>query len=76
MSGTPHPTVNQDITQKPEFDKEDFLAQTDAVTTQEDLPSNSGDAGFDDGGVNHGDNTDTWTEASERPGNQHSPSFR
>jgi hypothetical protein len=67
MSGTPHPTVDQDITQKPEFDKEDFLAQTDSVTTQEDLPSNSGDAGFDDGGVNHGDNTDTWTEAQNDP---------
>jgi hypothetical protein len=63
MSGTSKPTVKQDVTQEPKKDKKDFLDQTDAVTTQEDLPANSGDAGFNDGGITNDNHSPaTWTE--------------
>jgi hypothetical protein len=64
-ANSPHKTVKQDVTDKADYDKSDFLDQADTVTTQETLPSNSGDAGFDAGGVeNDGYSTDTWSESN------------
>jgi hypothetical protein len=63
MSKTPNPTVKQDVTQDPDKTKKDFLDQADTVTTQKDLPANSGDAGFNDGGItNDNHSPTTWTE--------------
>lgn len=67
-TGSPNPTVTQDVEDTPDWEA-DFLAQTDAVTKSESLPSNDGDAGFSDGGEAHGDHTDTWsgTEGQAKP---------
>lgn len=45
-SGTPHPTVEQDVTDDADYGKRDFLDQTDAVIKSEDLPSDDDSAGF------------------------------
>jgi hypothetical protein len=42
-SGTPHPTETQDISDDPDWEG-DFLAQTDAVTEDQTLPSNTTDS--------------------------------
>jgi hypothetical protein len=57
---------------RPKYDKKDFLDQTDAVTTQEDLPANSGDAGFNDGGITNDNHSPDYLDRGQRgrPGNQ------
>lgn len=59
-AGSPHPTVEQDIDDEAQYDKKDFLDQTDAVTSQESLPTSDDWAGFTEGGE-VGDHTDTWS---------------
>lgn len=64
MTGTPHPSIEQDPTAKAEYNKDDFLAQTDAVTESVELdsaPNLMDDAGFAPGGEEHGPHTDTWS---------------
>lgn len=49
MDGSPNPTIEEDPTDKADYNKKDFLDQTRAVTTTEDLPTGTGldDAGFE-----------------------------
>jgi hypothetical protein len=47
MDGSPHPTEEQDPTDKADYNKKDFLDQTRAVTETETLPTSTDDAGFD-----------------------------
>jgi hypothetical protein len=63
MSGSPHPVEQQDVTQKPDYEKSDFLDQADTKIKQVELDT-AGDweAGFADGGETHEEGPFTFTE--------------
>lgn len=67
MSGTPVPTKTQDLVdEKPDYDG-DFLRDTDAVTTQQDLPSADDTGQSTERNLSQEGQGGTWTEEQTSP---------
>jgi hypothetical protein len=60
VDGGRYKKTEQDVTDKPDWESDGWKADS-PVVEHESLPSNDGDAGYDDGGVNKGPHTDTWS---------------
>lgn len=67
MEGSPHPTREQDVHDEADHTKKDFLDQTDAVTENQDLPSDTESAGFSSEKNIEQPATDTWSESNGTP---------
>lgn len=67
MSGSPNPTETQDLVdEKPDYDG-DFLRDTDAVTTQQDLPSADDTGQSTERNLSQEGQGGTWTEEQTSP---------
>lgn len=67
MSGSPNPTETQDLVdEKPDYDG-DFLRDTDAVTTQQDLPSADDTGQSTERNLSQEGQGGTWTEEQTAP---------
>lgn len=67
MSGTPVPTQTQDLVDdKPDY-KGDFLRDTDAVTTQQDLPSADDTGHSTERNISQEGQSGSWTESENSP---------
>jgi hypothetical protein len=66
MSGSPHPTKEQDVFDDPDY-KGDFLRDTDAVTTEQSLPSAGETGQSTERNISQEGQGGTWTEAQGDP---------